>query len=202
MTLCAAYASTNKYFRGKKLALVFLLIPFYFSGGLIPSYLLVTGLGLRNSLFALILPGSINIYYILVFRNIMARLPSELPESAEIDGAGQPRILLSIILPLVVTTVAAFAVFSAVAEWNSWFGCLIYITDRRKWTLQFQLREILISASLHDAQAEHNLFLEEMIHPDNLRMAALMCTILPIIGVYPFMQRYFVHGVLIGVLKG
>lgn len=107
----------------------------------------------------------------------MTRIPSELPESAKIDFASQPRILLNIILPLVVSIFAAFAMISAFARWDQWFGCLIYIIDRKRRTLRSQLQEILISASLHDAQAEYDQFLDKMmIHPDDLiRMVVLIC---------------------------
>lgn len=202
IALLGSYAIASKYFVGKKILMIYLLITFYFSGGLIPTYLLVTRLGLRDSYFAMILPQITSVYYIIIFRNIMARLPQSLLESAEIDGATHPTVLFRIVFPLVLPTVAAFVVFSAVAYWNEWFSCMIYISDRKKWTLQFQLREILMSARLADTGRPSLVPEGETLHPENIKMAALMVTIIPIIIVYPFLQKYFVHGVLVGAVKG
>lgn len=203
LSLAAGYVMANKHLVGKQFLFTVLLIPMYFSGGLIPTYLLVNKLGLNNTYWALILPGIINIFYIIVFRNQINQLPQELIESAEIDGASEWRILFHIILPLVLPMAMAFVVFSAVAYWNEWFNVLIYIRDKKMWTLQFQLRDILISAELIDSEMEKSLFSSEtLIHPNNLKMAALMLTILPIIIVYPFVQKYFIHGQLVGAVKG
>lgn len=201
--LCAAYALANKYLIGKKIIMNYILIPYYFGGGLIPTYLLINNLGLNNSYLALILPSITSIYYIIVFRNLMAQLPQELVESAELDGASQPRILFNIIIPLIMPTIAAFIVFSAVANWNEWFGCMIYISDKKRWTLQYQLRDILVNANIMNPDLEKEMATGTVpIHPENLKMAALMLTILPIIIVYPFVQKYFMSGVLVGAIKG
>ncbi|MDF2651944.1 MAG: sugar transporter permease [Paenibacillus sp.] len=203
LSLAAGYAMAHKHLIGRGFLFIVLIIPMYFSGGLIPTYLLVNMLGLNNSYLALILPGVINIFYIIVFRNQINQLPQELIESAEIDGASEMRILINIILPLVLPMAMAFVVFSAVAYWNEWFNVLIYIRDKKMWTLQFQLRDILISAQLIDSEMEKSLISDEtLIHPNNLKMAALMLTILPIIIVYPFVQKYFIHGQLVGAVKG
>jgi len=203
IALCAGYAVANKYLAGKKLVMNYFLIPYYFSGGLIPTYLLINGLGLYNTYWALILPAITNIYYIIVFRNLISTLPKELIESAELDGASQPRILFNIIIPLIIPTIAAFIVFSAVANWNSWFSSMVYISDRKKWTLQYQLRDILVNAALVNPDLEKEMATGTVpMHPENLKMAALMVTILPIIIVYPFVQKYFMSGVLVGAVKG
>ena len=201
--LCAAYALSSKYLIGKKVIMYYILVPYYFSGGLIPTYLLINGIGLNNNYLALVLPVITSIYYIIVFRNLMAQLPQELVESAELDGASQPRILFNIIIPLIMPTIAAFIVFSAVANWNEWFGCMIYISDKKRWTLQYQLRDILINANIANPDLEKEMATGTIpIHPENLKMAALMLTILPIIIVYPFVQKYFMSGVLVGAVKG
>ncbi len=203
LSLAAGYVMAHKHLVGTRFLFTFLIIPMYFSGGLIPTYLLVNKLGLNNSYLALILPGIINIFYIIVFRNQINQLPQELIESAEIDGASEMRILINIILPLVLPMAMAFVVFSAVGYWNEWFNVLIYIRDKKMWTLQFQLRDILVSAQLIDSEMEKSLISDEtLIHPNNLKMAALMLTILPIIIVYPFVQKYFIHGQLVGAVKG
>jgi putative aldouronate transport system permease protein len=203
ISLAAAYALANKHIIGKRFFFVFILIPMYFSGGLIPTYLLINNLGLNNTYGALILPAIVNIFYIIVFKNSIDQLPKELLESAEIDGASEPRILFKIILPLILPMVMAFVVFSAVAYWNEWFGVLLYIRDKHLWTLQFQLRDILINASLADAETQKAIVQNApLINPENLKMAALMLTILPIIVIYPFVQKYFIHGQLVGAVKG
>ncbi|TMV47889.1 carbohydrate ABC transporter permease [Paenibacillus mesophilus] len=203
LSLAAGYVMAHKHLVGRRLIFTILIIPMYFGGGLIPTYLLVNKLGLNNTYWALILPGIVNIFYIIVFRNQINQLPQELIESAEIDGASEMRILINIILPLVLPMAMAFVVFSAVAYWNEWFNVLIYIRDKKMWTLQFQLRDILVSAQLIDAEMESSLIKDETaIHPNNLKMAALMLTILPIIIVYPFVQKYFIHGQLVGAVKG
>lgn len=204
LSLAAGYVMAHKHLLGRSALFIYLIIPMYFSGGLIPTYLLVNGLGLTNTYAALVLPQIISIFYIIVFRNQINQLPQELMESAEIDGASEWRILWNIILPLVLPMTMAFVVFSAVAYWNEWFNALIYIRDRQLWTLQLQLREILINASQFiDQQTQEALIGgEPQVHPENIKMAALMLTVLPIIIVYPFVQKYFIHGQLVGAVKG
>jgi putative aldouronate transport system permease protein len=201
ISLAAGYALSSKYLPGRKAMMTYFMIPMYFSGGLIPSYMLIQGIGLNNSFGALIFPAIVNIFYIIVFRNMISQLPKELNESAEIDGAGQPTILFKIIIPLIIPTIAAFIVFSAVQYWNEWFGCLLYIRDKEKWTLQYQLREILISAQL-SSELEKNMADKSEVYSESLKMAALMISILPIIAIYPFVQKYFMSGVLVGAVKG
>jgi putative aldouronate transport system permease protein len=121
-------------------------------------------------------------------------------ESAEIDGAGEFRLLFRIVLPLVLPMTMAFVIFSAVAHWNQWFNVLLYIKSKSMWTLQFQLREILNNARLEDEVL--NPLGEQIIHPENLKMAALMVTVLPIVVIYPFVQKYFIHGQFVGAVKG
>ncbi|WP_135555902.1 carbohydrate ABC transporter permease [Paenibacillus cymbidii] len=204
ISLATGYALANKHMIGKSVIFYYIVVPMYFSGGLIPTYLLVTELGLRNTYWALILPNVVSMFYMIVFKNSIEQLPAEMVESAEIDGASEPRILFSIILPLILPMAMAFVVFSAVNYWNEWFGVLLYITDKTKWTLQYQLRDVLVTAILTDADAkgaatEVNW---DKINPENLKMAALMITVLPIIAIYPFVQKYFIHGQLVGAVKG
>lgn len=203
VALCAAYALSHKQFVGRKVAFNFILITMYFSGGLIPTFLLVRSLGLANTYWALILPGMVSTFYIIIYKNMIDQLPKEIMESAEIDGAGEFSLLFRIVLPLVLPMTMAFVIFSAVAHWNEWFGVLLYIKDKSKWTLQFQLREIMssgLSNSARDLEFAANP--GQQIHSENLKMAALMVTVLPIICVYPFLQKYFIHGQFVGAVKG
>ncbi|GGD52442.1 carbohydrate ABC transporter permease [Paenibacillus nasutitermitis] len=203
ISLAAGYALANKHMIGKSIVFYYIIIPMYFSGGLIPTYLLVNKLGLDNSYLALILPNIVSMFYMIVFKNTIEQLPRELMESAEIDGASEPGILIRIILPLILPMTMAFVIFSTVAYWNEWFGVLLYITDKTKWTLQYQLRDILVNASLVDADTEAAIIQgSDRVNPENLKMAALMITVLPIIVVYPFVQKYFIHGQLVGAVKG
>lgn len=200
LSLVAAYALTHKRFIGKKIGMYYILITMFFSGGLIPTYLVVMGLGLDNTYLSLILPLLVSPFYIIVYKNVIDQLPKELIDSAEIDGAGEFSLLFRIVLPLVIPMTMAFVIFSAVAYWNEWFNVLLYIRDKSMWTLQYQLREILTHAVV-DHQVNIPLA-EDIIHPDNLRMAALMLSILPIVCVYPFLQKYFIHGQFVGAVKG
>lgn len=203
LSMAAGYVLAHKRLAGRSFLFMYLIVPMYFGGGLVPFYLLVNTLGLNNTYWALILPSVINIFYIIVFRNQINQLPQELLESAEMDGAGEMRILLNIILPLVLPMAMAFVVFSAVAYWNEWFNVLIFIRDKSMWTLQFQLRDILSNARLIDEGTNQAMIKNGFqIDPNNLKMAALMLTVLPILIVYPFVQKYFIHGQLVGAVKG
>lgn len=205
ISLCGAYALSSKHFIGKEATFIYILITMFFNGGIIPTYLLINKIGINNSYWALILPVIVNAFYLIVFKNVISQLPVELLEAAEMDGAGEYRTLFRIVLPLVLPMTMAFTIFSAVAYWNEWFGVLLYIRDKTKWTLQFQLRDILINAALLNESTERNMIRDSTVrkfHPENLKMAAVMITIIPIVIVYPFLQKYFIHGVLVGAVKG
>lgn len=203
VSLFAAYSLANKNLIGRNFIFTYIIITMFFSGGLIPTYLLVNGIGLNNTYWALILPQICNAFYIIIFKNVINQLPQEILESAEIDGAGNMLMLFRIVLPLVMPMTMAFTIFSAVAYWNEWFGVLIYIRDQSMWTLQFQLRDILITGVLNSTSTNQALIdADQIVHPQNLKMAALMITVLPIVVVYPFVQKYFIHGQLVGAVKG
>lgn len=203
VSLSTAYALSSKNMVLRKTVFYYIIFTMFFSGGLIPTYLLVYNLGITNSYWALILPGIVSGFYVIVFKNVIDQLPRELLESGEMDGAGDFRMLFQIVLPLVLPMTMAFTIFSAVGYWNEWFGVLLYIRDSQYWTLQFQLRDILVTSTVSQ---DLNMDLREQlglsVHPENLKMAALMITVLPIITVYPFVQKYFIHGQLVGAVKG
>jgi len=171
----------------------------YFSGGLIPSYLLVRNLGLYNTIWALVLPGAISTWNMLIVRNFFMALPLELEESARIDGASELTILLRIILPLSTPVMATIGLMTAVGHWNAWFDVMIYIPEMNKWTLQYFLRRLLITGTTQDLEALADTV---FVNPESMKMATLMVTIIPIICIYPFAQKYFVKGIMIGSLKG
>lgn len=202
-SVCAGYALTRPDLVGKKVFFYYILITMFFSGGLIPTYLLVNSLGIANTYLALILPSFASVFYIIVFKNVIDQLPKDLMDAAEMDGAGEFSILFRVILPMVLPMTAAFTIFSAVGYWNEWFNVLLYIRDSSMWTLQYQLRDILVNHNLTFDPDQATLVRSfEPIHPANIKMAALMITILPIIIVYPLVQKYFIHGQLVGAVKG
>lgn len=203
IALFAGYALQSKDFKHVKLATLYILIPMYFSGGLVPTYMLINSwLGWRDSYLALILPVVTSPFLIIILRNNIANLPKEMSESAEIDGANDIVILLKILLPLILPTVMAFVIFNAVGYWNEWFNCMLYIQSPTKYTMQYKLRQILATSTV-DFKTLQGLAVsvKDVVHPQNIKMAALLVTILPIMCIYPFLQRYFIHGVIVGALK-
>jgi len=200
-SLSSAYALASKNLIGRTPIFYYFLITMFFNGGLVPTYLLVTNLGLYNTYGALIFPAVVSIFYIIVFKNVIAQLPKELLECAEIDGAGDFMILFRIVLPLVLPMTMAFIIFSAVNYWNEWFSVMIYTRDQNLWTLQYHLRDLLISSTPNKPGLDYLQQLKE-VDPRKLKMAALMTTVLPIIAIYPFVQKYFIHGQLVGAVKG
>ena len=203
IAIAAAYALANKHFFGLRGAMIYILIPMYFSGGLIPFYLIVNSYGLNNTRLALVIPYLVSPFYIIIFRNAIARLPKEIMESAEVDGASETTILFRIVLHLILPMVAAFTIFSAVAFWNWWFPVLIFIRDKWKWTLQFMLRDVYTNPGLGGGQIGAENVPDNLMNllPQNLINAAIICTVVPVLVIYPFLQRYFIHGVIVGAVK-
>jgi len=206
IALLAGYVLANKHMIGKKFLFVYFIIPMYFSGGIIPLYILVNRLKLTNSMLALILPVIVSPFYIMVFRNnIVNNIPKDLMESAEIDGAGDFTILIRIVIPLLLPVIIAFAIMSGVGYWNEWYYCLLFIRDKTKWTLQYRLKYILTLYEITDNTpgAPFRMFqTDAKIHRQSMKMAALIVSVLPIFLIYPFMQKYFIHGIVVGAVKG
>ena len=199
-TVMPAYAISKKYFPDRGFWTMFILIPMFFGGGLIPTYFLIKSLNLINSRWVLILPSLISTYNIILIRTFMQTIPDSLEESAKLDGANEPTILFKIILPICKPILATIALWTAVGHWNSWFDCILYITDEKKVVLQVVLQRIV---TLGNAGLATNAASVEEQPPI---FAVIACTIviatLPIILVYPFLQKYFVKGIMIGSLKG
>lgn len=207
-TTLGAYVLSRKDFMLKKFLMVMVTITMFFAGGLIPSFLLVNSLGMMNSRLALIIPGAISTYNLIVMRTSFQAIPSELEESARIDGANDFRILWSIILPVSKATIAVIALFYAVGHWNSWFTASIYLQDRMKFPLQLILREILLRSNTSIAtQSLNTTALQaidqgDMYFKELVQYSTIIISTVPILCVYPFVQKYFVKGVMIGSLKG
>jgi putative aldouronate transport system permease protein len=198
--VCTAYPLSKKYYPHRGFWTGMLVFTMFFSGGLIPSYLLMKDLRLFNSIWALILPGLIPTYTMLIVRNFFMGIPESLEESAWIDGANDIVILFKIILPLSMPIIATVILWQAVGHWNAWFDSLIYIQNQKKQVLQIILRRIILAGS-QDAFASTGLDVN-VTKPESLKAATIMVVIFPIICVYPFVQKYFVKGVMVGSLKG
>lgn len=204
-TAMGAYVLSKRFFPHRTFWTLFIVFTMFFSGGLVPSYLLVKNLGLLNTYASMILPGFISAYNMVIMRNFFQSLPEEIEESCLIDGAGRFRIFLQIILPLSTPILATVALWLAVGHWNSWFDVLLYITDDTKFTLQIVLRRIIITGSkeiLDTSAAAHSSEMEAAVSSEGLKAACIFVTTLPILCVYPFVQRFFVKGIMIGSLKG
>lgn len=200
MTIIAAYFYSRPNVMHKKILTLMMVFTMYFGGGLIPTYLLVRDLGLNDTLWALILPGLISPSYVIILRTAFYNIPSSLEESAKLDGAGHVRTLWSVILPLALPTIAVAALYYGVAYWNSWFSASIYIRDRRLYPLQLILQEILISGNTSRMDADTSLADKAMIS-ENIKYAVVIIATVPILMFYPFIQKYFVKGVMVGAVK-
>lgn len=202
LAILAAYplSKEDEELRGRKWISLFFIIPMMVSGGLIPNYLLVNSLGLMDSLWALILPGCLPIANVVLMMNFFRGINRSIFESAEIDGANDFTILLRIALPLATASIATVTLFQMVAHWNEWFGATIYINDRNKWPLQTLLRQMLTSIDYNSFGAE-SLGKLRLLSDRSFRGAMIAFATVPIMCVYPFMQKYFVSGITIGSVK-
>lgn len=204
-TALGAYALSKPFFPHRSFWTLLIVFTMFFSGGLIPNYLLIRDLGLLDKFMVQILPGLVSAYNLVIMRNYFQSLPEEIEESCMIDGAGRWRIFFSIVLPLSTPILATVALWIAVGHWNAWFDVLIYITDETRFTLQVVLRRILITGTqqmLETAQVDTSMMDNIQASTEGLKGAAIFITTLPILCVYPFIQRYFVKGIMVGSLKG
>ena len=204
-TSMGAYVLSKRFFPHRSFWTLFIVFTMFFSGGLIPTYLVVKDLGLLNTYASMILPGFISAYNLVIMRNFFQSLPEEIEESCLIDGAGRFRIFLQIILPLSKPILATVALWLAVGHWNAWFDVLIYITDDAKFTLQIVLRRIILTGSkeILDTSAAANAAANEaVVSSEGLKAACIYVATFPILCAYPFVQKFFVKGIMIGSLKG
>lgn len=205
LTLFAAYPLSRDDFRGKKIFTVIILFTMMFSGGLIPTYLLVKNLDLMDTIWAVVLPGAVNAYNIIVARTFFANtIPKELQEAAEMDGCTDFRFFVRIVIPLSTPIIAVLSLWVVVGLWNSYFGPMIYLNSQEKYPLQLVLRRILLLSQVNLNQSNidpetirKNQYLGEM-----LKYGTIIISTLPLMIVYPFVQKYFVKGVMIGSVKG
>ena len=201
MTIIGAYFLSVKGPKLNGLISFMIIFTMYFSGGMVPSYLNMKDLGLLNSLWSLILPGAITTTNLIITRTAFASIPDSLKESATLDGAGHIQILTKIVLPLSKATLAVVLLYYGVAHWNSWFSASIYLQDRNLYPLQLVLRNILKSTNLGSMGAGVAAD-ESAQYAELVKYALIVVTTTPILALYPYLQKYFVKGVMVGAIKG
>ena len=199
MTSTLAYGLSKKGYPGRSVFQNIIIFTMYFSGGLIPFFLLVTDLGLIGSRFAVIIPFGLSIFNVVILRTFFEQLPSDLEEAAKIDGAGPLRIFIQIHLPLVKPALATLILFYSVDRWNEWFYASLFLPDKKLWPIQLQLRQVLMvtRSFMNDIPREAGF----LPFSEGIKSASMVVTMLPIMIVYPFLQKYFVKGVMIGAIK-
>ncbi|MGI5900137.1 MAG: carbohydrate ABC transporter permease [Christensenellales bacterium] len=204
MTVTAAYALSRSDLPGRGIITGLFVFTMFFGGGIIPTYLIVMNLGLLDSLWALILPGAVSMSNVIIARTFfVSGLPRDLLESAQIDGCGNTRFFLSIALPLSKSIIAVLALFYAVGYWSDYFNAMLYIKTRTKYPLQLFLREILISAQQSSAMTEDLVEQAQLMETaEIIKYALIVVASVPMLIIYPFIQKHFVKGVMIGSLKG
>lgn len=200
-TVVAAYVLSRKRLIGRKFFLKAILFTMLFSGGLIPTYLVICDLNLDNTIWSMILPTMISTYYLIIMKNYFASMPSSLEEAARIDGANEFVILTRIFLPISKPFMATFTLFYAVERWNSWWEAFLYINDKDIKPLQIYLRDILVSFNTQLGSQAQSMLSGDKVFVQSVQMAAIVITMLPILCLYPFLQKYFVKGIMIGSIK-
>ena len=204
MTLMAAYPLSRKNFQGRKFCTTLFIVTMFFSGGLIPSYILITQLKWINTIWAILIPGAISTYNMIITRTFfMSSIPNDLLEASQIDGCSDLRYFFIILLPLSKAIIAVIALYYGVAHWNSWFGAMIYLRNPDLQPLQLVLREILVMSNVSFTDISDAETLEFLLNfSELLKYSLIVVSTIPVIVVYPFIQKYFIKGVMIGSLKG
>ncbi|WP_462413049.1 carbohydrate ABC transporter permease [Neobacillus sp. Marseille-QA0830] len=198
LTAFLAYALSRKYLYGRGAINFLIVFTMLFSGGMIPTYLVVKSLGLINSYWSLILPVAVNAFNLIIMRNFFSGIPDSLEESAKVDGCNDLKIFFKIMLPLSLPSIATISLFYAVAYWNQYTNAILYLTDSNKWPIQVLLRQIVIVSS--GMQADSSAV--DVIPPaQTVKMAVITVATIPMLIVYPFLQKYFVQGALVGSVK-
>ncbi|WP_443146996.1 carbohydrate ABC transporter permease [Paenibacillus sp. HWE-109] len=201
LTICAAYPLTKQRLKGRSFILTVLVFTMYFSGGLIPSYMLVKNLDMMNTMWSLILPGAMSVFNLIILKTFFASLPESLEESASIDGCNELGILVRIVLPLSLPSIATLSLFYAVDRWNGFQDALFYITNKNLYPMQLKLYQIITANQQLDTQQGEGS-IGAYIVPESLKAASVMFATVPILVVYPKLQKYFVDGVMTGAIKG
>lgn len=202
VTLLVAYplSRERKEFRARNAAVWFFVIPMLFGGGLIPTYIIVNATGLIDTIWALVLPGAVGSFSAILLLNFIRGLPRQLEEAAYMDGAGHWRTLFSVVLPLSLPVLATLTLFSFVGHWNSWFDGIIYMNSPAKYPLQSYLKTVVLNKDPRFL-TEHDVKLLRLVSDRTTRAAEIFVAMVPVMAVYPFLQRYFIHGIKLGSVK-
>ncbi len=200
-TSLMAYPLSFKDLKGRRAITVLLTITMFFGGGMIPTYLTMMKLGLIDTIAVMVIPGAISAYNVVVFRTFFQGLPDSLRESAFLDGAGYFRVLFVIILPLSKALLATFTLFSVVGYWNDYLTAIIYLKDSDKFPIQILMRRLLVLMDYKDSSTAEMLQSLEKLNSRTLKSASCIITVAPILCIYPFLQKYFAQGVLVGSIK-
>lgn len=198
ITMAFALSKETKVFPSRNIYIWVIVFTMLFNGGLIPTYMVVKSLGLINSIWALILPSAVQVFHVILMVNFMRQLPKELEEASVIDGAAQWDFMIRVAIPLSVPVIATVTLFSAVHHWNSWFDGLLYISEPARYPLQTYLQVVLASRNIIDFSEQSLL---EMVTDRTLVAAQIFVSTLPILILYPLLQRYFIHGIVMGSVK-
>lgn len=200
LTALTAYALSHKDLAYRKVIMSLITFTLIFNGGMIPNYLLIKSMGMINTFAALIIPVSISTWNLIVLKNFFQEIPNEIKEAAQIDGYNDLQIFIKIIIPISAPAIATFSLFYAVAHWNSFFNAIIYLNDAKKWPIQVVLRMIVMLAQ---QVGSLNLSTDDVVPPsESVKMAVIVMATVPIISVYPFLQKYFMKGLMVGSIKG
>lgn len=205
LTILAAYPLSRKDFAGRKFLTLMLAVTMFFSGGLIPTYLMMSNtLHLTDTIWAMVLPGAVSVWNVVIVRTyFQTSIPGELSEAAMVDGCSDFQLLGKVILPLSMPVLAVMILFYGVAHWNSFFNALIYLNDKALYPLQLILRSILIQNTMsEDMMAEVDSVANRQIMAETIKYALIVVSSAPIIAIYPFLQKYFVKGIMVGAIKG
>ena len=211
VTTTAGYALSRRRFRARRVLLILFLLPMFFSGYIIPTYIVVRRMGLIDTMWAFIFPGLVNFFYLIMLRTLMEQIAEELIESAVIDGANDMQIFVNVVVPLSKAIIATVALWAAVTQWNNYFGPVLYLSDVKKYPLQVVLRNLIATTQFQEMAETQAAMMETVedlkrlrarMKTESLKAAVIVISALPILIVYPFIQRYFVKGAMIGAIKG
>nr|WP_276316171.1 carbohydrate ABC transporter permease [Paenibacillus lignilyticus] len=202
LTTIGAYVLAQRTLPGRKLFLFFILATILLNGGMIPTYLVIKQLGLINSVWSMVLPLMVDSFGLLVIKIFIENLPDGLIESAKMDGAGEWNTLTRIVLPLAAPALAAIGLFNLVAHWNSWFDALLYLNDKSLYPLQMVLKNMLTVDSISGDNMNGMLKSTQAVSTETIKMATVVIGLVPILCVYPFLQKHFVKGMYMGAVKG
>ena len=202
LTVIAGYIMSRKRFRFRNSVMMFFAFTMLFNGGMIPTYMVVRNLHLLDTYWACLIPGAISVFNIIIMRTAIMGIPDSLEESARMDGAGELTVMFRIILPLCKATFAVIILFTAVGKWNAWFDALLYLSDKQKYPLQMYMREILINNDNTATQNSADMMENSQLYKTLVKYGSIIVSTVPILCVYPFVQKYFVTGVMIGSVKG